>query len=367
MAAISYRQRIACMLAAMFVGIMFALQLPVLAEQQEEAPPDDIRDLLEKSLSVVEIDKEIVRIQEKQRELLAAMSDAETELHEQELQIADKREQAGEVLRAYYMGERDSLFTALLTMKSWTRMFQLLDYIDIIVSKDKSTLSRYIDHFRSMQDDYKNLENKHTELAEVERKLTEQRERVLALERSVEKDLSGRSDSERIRLLMEELTQFWETAGLTEVREYFKALSAAMGKLPGWVQENKDMLEVKGFNYTIRVPEEKLNEFLREQDERFNNFSFSFGDDTITAYGKRDGMEISVTGHYSIQDEPKNGIIFHVDKLLFNGFALPDTTRSTLEKEFDLGFYPSLILSFLKAKDVDISDGELIIKLSVAI
>src|SRR5690606_35501778 len=121
-----------------------------------------------------------------------------------------------------------------------------------------------------------------------------------------------RSDSERIRLLMEELTQFWETAGLTEVREYFKAISAAMGKLPGWVQENKDMLEVKGFNYTIRVPEEKLNEFLRDQDERFNNFSFSFGDDTITAHGKRDGMEISVTGHYSIQDEPKNGIIFHV-------------------------------------------------------
>lgn len=368
MAAISYRQRIVCMAAALLVGITVALQFPVLAEQQTSEPPqDDIQGLLEKSLSVVEIDKEIVRIQEKKRELLAAMTDAESELREQELHIADKRDQAGEVLRAYYMGERDNLFSALLTMKSWTRFFQALDYVDIVVSQDKSKLNGYIDQFRSMQDDYKQLEGRQTELAEVERKLLEQRQRVLALEQSVEGQLNGRSDSDRIRLLMQELTSFWETAGLTEVREYFKALSAAMGKLPQWVQDNRDMLEVKGFNYTIRVPEDKLNEFLREQDERFNHFAFSFEDDAITAFGKREGMEISVTGHYSVQDEPKNGIIFHVDELLFNGFSLPDTTRSSLEDEFDLGFYPGLIMSFLKAKEVEITDGELVIKLAMAL
>lgn len=368
MAAITYRQRIVCMLAAMLVCITFALQFPVLAEQQTESPPQgDIRDLLEKSLSVVEIDKEIERIQEKKQELLATMSDAEDELRERELQIADKREQAGEVLRAYYMGERDSLYSALLTMKSWTRFFEVLDYVDIIVSQDKSTLSGFIDRFRGMQDDYKLLEEKQAELAQVERKLLEQRERVLALEQSVEGQLSGRADSERIRLLMQELNSFWETAGLTEVRDYFKALSAAMGKLPGWVQDNKEMLEVNGFNYTIRVSEDKLNEFLREQDERFNHFAFSFDDDSITAYGKRDGMEISVKGHYSVQDKPTNGIIFHVDELLFNGFTLPDTTRSALEDEFDLGFYPGLIMSFLKAKEVEIKDGELVIKLAVAL
>lgn len=368
MAAISYRQRIACMLAAMLVGITFALQLPVWAEQQAEEPlQGDIRDLLEKSLSVVEIDKEIERIQEKKKELLATMSEAESELLEQELHIADKREQAGEVLRAYYMGERDSLFSALLTMKSWTRFFQVLDYVDIIVSQDKSKLNGYIDQFRGMQDDYKQLEGKQAELAEVERRLLEQRERVLALEQSVEGQLDGRSDSDRIRLLIQELTSFWETAGLTEVRDYFKALSAAMGKLPQWVQDNRDMLEIKGFNYTIRVPEDKLNEFLREQDERFNRFAFTFEDGAITAFGKRDGMEISVKGHYSVQDEPKNGIIFHVDELLFNGFSLPDTTRSSLEGEFDLGFYPGLLMSFLKAKEVEINDGELVIKLAVAL
>jgi hypothetical protein len=367
LAAIYYRRRIIGMLAAILVGITFALQLPVMAEKQENPPDDGIRDLLEQSLSVVEIDKEILRIQEKRKELLSTMTEAEAALHEQELRIADKREQAGDVIHAYYTGERDSMFTALLTMKSWTSFFQVLDYIDIIVSHDQSRMNDYIGEYRSMQDDYRKLEGRQTELADVERRLKEQRERVQALEKNLEGQLNGRSDSERIRLLMKELTSFWETAGLAEVREYFKALSSAMGKLPGWVQDNKDMLEIKGFNYTIRVTEEKLNEFLREQDERFNQFSFTFEENEITAHGKRDGMEISVSGRYSIQDKPKNGIIFHVDELLFNGFALPDTTRQSLEEEFDLGFYPGLVLSFLKAKEVELKDGELIIKLSVSL
>jgi hypothetical protein len=56
-----------------------------------------------------------------------------------------------------------------------------------------------------------------------------------------------------------------------------------------------------------------------------------------------------------------------VDDLLFNGFTLPDTTRAALEKEFDLGFYPGLMISFLKAKEVEIKDGELIIRLTLSL
>src|SRR5690606_27082163 len=108
-----------------------------------------------------------------------------------------------------------------------------------------------------------------------------------------------------------------------------------------------------------------LNTFLREQNELFNHFSFTFSDNIITAYGKKDDIEISVSGHYSVENEPVNGIIFHVDQLFFNGFALPDTTRQALEKEFDLGFYPQLIISFLKANAIEMNDGELVIKLSI--
>ncbi len=164
---------------------------------------------------------------------------------------------------------------------------------------------------------------------------------------------------------MKELTSYWETAGLDEVKQYFRALSKAMKKLPDFVQNNKQLLEIKGFQYTIRVPEDDLNSFLREQNDIFNNFSFDFIDGKVIAQGKRENMEIKITGHYTIENDPKNAILFHVDELLFNGFSLPDTTRRALEEEFDLGFYPDLIVSFLKANSVEMKDGELTIKLNL--
>lgn len=363
---ISIRKRISAALLASLLCTFIVLRLPVLAEEKSKSP-DDLHSLLEKSLSVVEIDKEIARIQQEKEALLLTMTDTEKQLAAQELAIDGKRKQAGHVLRAYYMGERDMLYLSLLKTDSWTKFFTLLDYIDIIVSQDKHTLNAYIGQYRDMQDRYAELEGKQAELVAVEDKLKLQRERVLALESQLEGELAGRSDSDRIRLLIEQLTNFWESAGLKEVRAYFEALSKSMGELPGWIQDNKELMEIKGLQYTIRVPEDKLNEFLREQDKRFNDLTFKFADDTITAYGKRDNIEISISGHYSLIQEPRNGLLFHVDELLFNGFTLPDTTRKALEDEFDLGFYPGLITSFLKAKSVEIKDGELIIKLSVTL
>ncbi|WP_257444252.1 coiled-coil domain-containing protein [Paenibacillus soyae] len=360
------RIRTAAAILFAFLIALLLLRLPVLAEESPPAP-DDVHSLLEKSLSVVEIDKEISRIAIEKEALLETMSVKEQDLASQELAIDGKREQAGDVLRSYYMGERDMLYLSLLSADSWSKLFTIWDYIDIILTQDKHTLNAYIGQYRKLQDEYTALEDKQAELLALEEKLKIQRDRVIALESQLEGELAGRSDADRIRLLMEELTSFWEKKGLTEVRSYFQALSKAMGELPGWIQNNKDMMETKGFQYTIRVPEDKLNEFLREQDERFNYFSFKFEDGKITAYGKRDDIEISVSGHYSLIEEPKNGIMFHVDELVFNGFTLPDTTRAALEEEFDLGFYPGLITSFLKANSVTVKDGELTIKLSVSL
>ncbi|MBH5316920.1 hypothetical protein I6N90_03745 [Paenibacillus sp. GSMTC-2017] len=359
-------ERIATACIVLLVSALFMTRLPIVAEQLP-TPTEDVHSLLEKSLSVIEIDKEISRIQSEKQTLLLTMTEAEKQLAIQEQTISNKREQAGDVLRAYYMGERDQLYSALLTSKSWSNFFRILDYIDIIVSQDKHTLNEYIGHYEQLKNNYGLLEGKQAELIYIEQKLQDQKKRVLALESDLAGQLDGRSDSDKIKLMIEELTSFWEKEGLSEVREYFKALSTAMGELPSWIQDNKDLLEIKGFQYTIRVPEDKLNAFLIEQDEKFKHFSFQFKDNKITASGKRDNIEISITGQYSVENEPVNGILFHVDELVFNGFVLPDTTRAALEEEFDLGFYPGLILEMLKAKSVEVKDGELIIKLSITL
>jgi hypothetical protein len=356
--------RISIAAAVMLLIAFLLIRLPVRAEPQT-TDEEDMHSLLEKSLSVVEIDKEIVRIQEQKQQLTLTMTDTEKQLLQQEQQISDKQDEAGSVLRAYYMGERDYLFSALLSFDSLSELFQMMDYAEIILTHDKHTLNTYVEQYRKVREGYQQLETRRSELTVIEEQLQAQRERVLALEKQVDEQLAGRSDAERIRILIKELTSYWETAGLDEVKQYFRALSKAMKKLPDFVQDNKQLLEIKGFQYTIRVPEVDLNSFLREQNDIFNNFSFEFMDGKVIAQGKRDNMEIKITGHYTIENDPKNAILFHVDELLFNGFSLPDTTRRALEEEFDLGFYPDLIVSFLKADSVEMKDGELTIKLNL--
>lgn len=358
------RNRISVAATAMLVIALLFFRTPAWAEPLTEDEAD-MHSLLEKSLSVVEIDKEIARIGEQKEQLTLTMTDTEKQLLLQEQQISDKQDEAGSVLRAYYMGERDFLLSALLSFDSLSELFQMLDYAEIILTQDKHTLNTYVEQYRKVKEGYTQLETRKDELIAIEEQLRTQRERVLALEQQLDQELSGRSDADRIRILMKELTSYWETAGIDEVKQYFRALSKAMGKLPSWVQDHKELLEIKGFQYTIRVPEDDLNSFLREQNDIFNNFAFDFADGKVIAQGKRDNMEIKISGHYTIENEPKNAILFHVDELLFNGFALPDTTRSALEKEFDLGFYPDLIVSFLNANSVEMKDGELTIKLSL--
>ncbi|MUT66211.1 hypothetical protein [Paenibacillus sp. NEAU-GSW1] len=366
-----FRGKIALILVVI-ISLM-TIQLPVMAEPEpSEAaaplPADDEQamQLLEKSLSIVEIDKEIARIQENKQALKTDMDRTNSQLEQQELLIIDKREAAGNVLRAYYMGERDFMYSALFSFRqSLSSWFAVLDYIEIIMSSDRDAINQYVDGYRSLQNNYDKLNAKKDELEAVEQRLHEQRERVLALENQIDDELAGRSDAEKLRLMMSELTEYWETVGIEEVENYFRALAAAMEELPGWIQDNKNYLDIDGLNYTLHIPQDALNAFLREQDKRFEQFSFVFNDGKVTAQGKTANMEISVTGHYTVENEPKNGILFHVDELLFNGFALPDTTRQSLEQQFDLGFYPGKIVSFLKADSVEITDGELTVKLKV--
>ncbi|TCM99278.1 hypothetical protein EV294_102571 [Paenibacillus sp. BK033] len=349
----------------LLVVLMLAIcKLPVMAEPQL-TEDEQVNQILENSLSIVEIDKEIARIQAEKEKVAGDMSITDKRIAQREQEIKEKREEAGKVLRAYYMGEREILLRAILSFDSIHDLFAMLDYVDIIFSRDRNTLDSYTKEYKSLKEEYAKLDGRKTELEEIESRLQTQRSRVAQLEQQIDGQLAGRSDADRLRLLMQELTNYWESAGLEEVEQYFGALSKAMNKLPSWIENNKQYLEINGFNYTILIPEDALNTFLREQDKRFNDFSFRFEDGKVTASGKHDNMEIAVTGHYTVEEKPKNGIVFHVDELLFNGFALPDTTRKALEDKFDLGFYPGDILTFIQAKSVEMKDKELIVYLKM--
>ncbi|GIP20498.1 hypothetical protein [Paenibacillus sp. J22TS3] len=356
------RRFIICSSLAVFFSAVI-LSYPVLAEPLSE----ETQKILEKSLSIVEIDREISKTEEQQRQAELDLQVLDKELQSKQLQITETQSQTDERIRAYYMGEREDLFAALLSAESISHFISILDYMDMIFERDHDILTDYQNAYRSLAQTRTQKDQALAELAELKANLLTQRERVQKLQASVDGSLKGRSDAERLRALIAEMNAYWNNVGLFEVRRHFKALASAMTDLPDFLKENGNQITASGTNYTITIKQEDLNTFLRTKDELFNQFAFSFEDGKIIAEGKRDSLQLRVEGHYTIENEPQNSIQFHVDKLVFNGLVLPDTTCRELEEDFDLGFYPKLIIPLVEATEVSLKPGVMTIKLKLAL
>ncbi|WP_254848951.1 coiled-coil domain-containing protein [Paenibacillus odorifer] len=327
---------------------------------------EETRKLLEQTLSSAEIEREIIKITAEQKALEQKVESLNRQATQKKTAIADQQERAGAVVRSYYMGDRDNLLAAFFSAKSISRFLALFDYYEIIIGNDRDILSQYEEQYKDLKDTLQTAKRNSEELARLRTALEEQQVRVNALNKDIEGGIKNSSDPENMSTLLKEFTLYWENIGLHEVKTYFKALSSAMNKLPQFVQNREGILTRKGMTYELNLKEEDLNEFLQSQNSLFKDFAFHFNDGSITATGKSGALALSLTGHYTIQEEPINGLIFQVDHIVFNGLELPDTTRKTLEEEFDLGFYPGKIVSFLRATAVDSQEGVLHVKLSIS-
>lgn len=331
---------------------------PFTAEEQQ---------ILEQSLSIQEIDREIERIESRQLETEEALRVLQGQLSDKNEQIRVSREQAGLRLRAYYMGERENLLYALLSVNSLKDFFTVLDYYQLIMDRDRTVLNHYKADYAELARTKRKLDNTATELARMKEELQLQRSRVAALQQSVDESLGLSADPDKLKALIQELTAYWENVGLYELRKYFQALSSAMSQFPDFLQQNENSLVAEKGGYRLEIREEELNAFLYSKSELLKDMRFRFEKDKIVAQGSREGLELEVEGHYTVEQEPENSIVFHVDRLLFNGLALPDTTRAELERDFDLGFYPKKIVPFVEATDAAISEGTLTVKLKLAL
>ncbi|MNO15174.1 hypothetical protein D3C76_48340 [compost metagenome] len=323
--------------------------------------------VLNESLSIIEIDREILRIESQQKETQKSVSALSGQLTLKNEEIKTSRDAAGKRLAAYYMGERETLLGALLSANSFHDFFVILDYYQIIAERDRYVLDTYQKEYASIRQTKNKLEKLSAELETMRKNLLEQRERVAALQHSVDGSLSASIDPEKLRAMIGEMTLYWENVGLYEVRRYFRALASAMADFPDFLQDHKSSLTSEKGGYTIIIQQSDLNDFLHSKNELLTNMSFQFDEGIITAQGSREGIDLKVEGHYTVENEPENCIVFHVDRLLFNGLDLPDTTRRELENDFDLGFYPKKIVPFVEATEAAIHQGTLKIKLKITL
>lgn len=348
--------------------ICFLLMVsPTSSAYAELTIEEDRMNILQNSLSIVEIDHEINRIEDKQKELQLKQQALETELTQHKTEMTHHEERAGSIVRSYYMGERNQFLRILLDSDSFRSLQIVAGYYEMIITNDQETLHAFHKKYNELTAVSVELNQSAAELEHLKQNLISQRKRVAALEEEVEKGLSSSSQRDVMEKLIVELTSYWNNVGIHEVHQYFNALAVAMENLPSYVQKEPGILSMNGSTYTISITEAQLNDFLRSENEIFHDFSFEFSDDYIVASGKRDDLELAVYGHYSVIDEPENGILFHVDKLIFNQFELPDTTRTMLEQEFDLGFYPQKLLSFIKATGVSTREQTLEVTMELSL
>ncbi|MGW8442558.1 coiled-coil domain-containing protein [Paenibacillus sp. S33] len=329
------------------------------------APSHEENQILQDSLSIVEIDHEIERISQEQQTLLQRQRELRSNLTVQQEQMTVQRKRAGSVLRSYYMGERDKLLSVVLGAKSIRQLLSLYDYYLLLISHDQDVLQEYESNYQSMRKTEQQVTQASMELETVRTNLLAQRKRIILLQSRVNDGVNASNDPDTLRKLIGEMTAYWENVGVYEVNKHFKALAQAMQDLPQFIQQQQGAMVTNGKVITISIREEDFNRFLKSENELFNHFNFTFAQDRIMVEGQQGTMKLRVEGHYTVENEPKNAILFHVDRLVFNGLELPDTTRNKLEKDFDLGFYPQQLISYVKATEVRTLAGMLEVKLEL--
>lgn len=353
------------MVISLSILLLFNLMQPSLT--QAAAMSDEELRILQDSLSIIELDREIGRIESQEKEAHQRANQLQLDLEHKNEQINRSREQAGKRLAAYYMGEREALMGAILSVDSLKDFFAVMDYYQIIVERDRDVLNAYKSEYAGIKATKKKIDNLSAELVAMKNNLLKQKARISDLQDSVQGVLSTSSDPEKLAALIRELGMYWENIGLYEVRRYFRELASAMADFPDFLEEHRESLTSDRSGYTLTVREEDLNSFLHGKSTLLKDLSFEFRNGLIIAKGKRDSLELQLEGSYSVENEPVNCIKFHVERLIFNGLELPDTTRNELEQDFDLGFYPKKIVPFVEATEATINEGTLKVQLKLGL
>jgi hypothetical protein len=363
-----YFTRTICILLCIWIG-WFPTQQAIAATDEE------IKLLLQKGLNVFEVDQELSRIQQQEQKLLQQISATEQELELQMKLAEETKRHAAKVLRAYYMGDRDSLWMLLFSISSFRDALSTLDYLQMIARNDHNAITRHTESQRQLKLLRQSLSSDQSTLQSTKERYISQREQMVRLQKQLDEDLSKQKEAFLILQQMTNLTLQWQNKGIPLFKMYFQALATAMKELPEIISDNSTgmtkHLIINGFQYTFQITDEELNDFLRSKNPIFQNLTFRFTDTDVIADGSHEGIDVTIKGKYEMatKDDGKGKpfIRFNIAQLQFNGFELPRSTIDAIEQEFDLGIYPQNLASFLQVTGLKLEKGKLSILLKLTL
>lgn len=329
------------------------------------AAPAGSSSIQQQGLTLHELDKELERLKAREAALNEQIPKQQTLVQRHALRLEQQAEQAGNIIRAYYMGHRTKLWMVLLSANSFGDMLTAVDYLKLIIKNDYRILENYKHAYQEQQRLLAELEKQKLELEQTILEYEKQRARRIAEQEELERQLAQLSEEEQAKELqqMAALTELWETEGLPAMESALNALSDAMNRLPELLSD-PEMINIEGSQLIVTLTDERWNGFLREQDPLFDTFAFVFAEEGMSVSGEINGLSASIQGNYVIEQEPVHRLSFQIEEVVFNGFALPDTTRSELQEKYALFFEPGLLFDGLTVTHLSMKEGQLRIELA---
>jgi hypothetical protein len=352
------------MIVASIIGSI--LWLTLTTATRAELTIEETRRLLQESLTISEIDREITRLSLEEQKTAAQIVETEKSIVNQEQLVDQARVHAGKVLRSFYMGERDGLWLLLLNSKSFSDAIVVYQYLQSIVESDQRALVKHQKAFQALKGLNQSLALTQSELRVLKAQFIAQRIRVVQLQEQLDSKLAVLDNKEEILTQIDELSKAWRKDGLPLFQQFLQAMSEAMLELPTYISDNEDSLEQNGTKFIFHIKDEQLNSFLRSKNPIFEQFEYTITSEYISIKGSQDQINIMINGHYKIENEPENALRFTLDELIYNDFTLPDTTRNDMQKQFSMTFYPKRFSGALEATSVTQKSGELLIELSIS-
>ncbi|MDR6551355.1 hypothetical protein [Paenibacillus qinlingensis] len=353
------------------IVLLTLLTLPYRAALAEEtkSPQDEAKELLQKGLTIFEIDKEVARLNDQDAKIGDQIKQNEQDIVKQSGNVESTRKHAGKVLRAYYTGDRDSIWMLLFAANSFTDVLRMFEYLQMIITNDHRSLAKFTDSFEQLTKLQTELANSRTELQVTKEKFLQQRERLVKLQEELDKQLAVSAQAQVIASQIKSLNDQWKQEGLPLARDYLDHLSMAFHDLPQFL-----MKDTKYINFTSKTPiisltDADFNAYLHSKSELLQSLNFEFNDGSMVATGKKGGLQIAISGNFTLltTTDGMNEVRFVVDDLEFNEFKLPDTTIEDFTKEFQLGFIPKKVASFLDVLSVETKKGVAVVKLKLSL
>ncbi|MDF2721674.1 MAG: hypothetical protein K0Q59_1349 [Paenibacillus sp.] len=355
--------------ALVAVGLCYLLLVIGCGENAYAAQPnaEAMRQLLEKGLSLYELDREIDRLSDEESKLNAVLAETDTRMRLASEQLENQQRKAEKVIRAYYTGDRASLLLAALRVHSIKDALYVWDQLQSIIANDRKAIADYMSQSQSYKSQKLKLEHSVAQLAATRAAFAAEKEKRQQTQQDVDRLLAANPERAQAVKQIEDTRKLWEDRGLPLFDRYFSALSETMTKLPELFGQNYKMVSIKGLSPKLTIGDQELNRFMQQKSSQLSGFSFLFNDGSITAGGKSDDLSISLIGRYVVEQKPVNAIRFAIDNLTFNGYEMPASTAKALEREYDLAFYPSDLAPFVQATDVRIEQGAMTISLKLSL